>query len=118
VLEGHALTALRVDIQRLRVGVRSIELKAVAQTLVSGDPEGVVTRVARAFPISNILQRHSGCDWAGQRQSREWPDGIQRGVQERLFKFSHGSRVLSFRAEVSKGYGQSGSDFALNVNVP
>src|SRR5262249_29003477 len=91
---------------------------SVAQPFVGSDPQRVVTRIARRFAERNVLKRNSGRDRTGRRQSREGPDGIQRGIEERLINVSGEPQVRPLRSEVSDRDGQTRRNFPLNVEVP
>ena len=112
------MRALRVLVNRFREGIRSIELQAPRQSLIRGDPQSVVTRITGGFAEGNILQRGSGFDRTGWRESRKRAGGDKRGIQECLVQVSRQAQMRSFGGKVSGRDRQARFDFALDVEVP
>src|SRR5262245_33772277 len=60
VLHDGILQAERVVVDRLRPGVGGAELEAACETLIRGNPERVVTRVAGALGLRDVAERRAG----------------------------------------------------------
>ena len=113
VLDGKAGGIERVGVERLRPGVRGVELQTARQAFGDGHPGGVVARKAAALHLRDVAEGGARKYGAGGRQGGEGPNAV-----DGLIDVARDPKVRAAGARVSQRHGQLAGELPLHVHVP